>query len=355
MADKKVKIVHYLNRFFAGEGGEEQASLGLDTRDGAVGPARGLQQHLGDRGQVIATIFCGDNRIAEATEEVTQQIIALLESWKPDVLVAGPAFNAGRYGYACAEVCHAVTSHLGIPCVMALTSDNPGTVIYRQYKDEKTYALPTSETAAGMGKALESMARFALRLGTGDNIGHAEVEGYLDRGLRREIEADSPGAKRVVDMLLAKMRGTEFKTEVPIEIPDVVPPAAPLTDMANATIALLSTSGVVPKGNPDRFKHWSNTFWRKYPIGGMSRLEPSEWETVHGGYRTDFMFQNPHYGVPLDVLREFEDGGTIGKLHSEAYLFPGETMQYSVAKKLGKEIAQDLRQSHIDGVVLVST
>jgi len=37
-----MRIVHYLNQFFGGLGGEEKAGTGLESRDGAVGPGKVL-------------------------------------------------------------------------------------------------------------------------------------------------------------------------------------------------------------------------------------------------------------------------------------------------------------------------
>ena len=46
--NRPLRVVHYVNQFFAGIGGEEQAHVGVSVRDGAVGPGRALQQSLGD-------------------------------------------------------------------------------------------------------------------------------------------------------------------------------------------------------------------------------------------------------------------------------------------------------------------
>ena len=35
-----MRVVHYLNQFFGGVGGEESAHLALEARDGAVGPGK---------------------------------------------------------------------------------------------------------------------------------------------------------------------------------------------------------------------------------------------------------------------------------------------------------------------------
>ena len=51
--DKGLRVVHYLNQFFGGIGGEEKADTEPQTRDGAVGPGRAINQVLGGRGEVI--------------------------------------------------------------------------------------------------------------------------------------------------------------------------------------------------------------------------------------------------------------------------------------------------------------
>jgi betaine reductase len=41
-------IVHFLNQFFGGIGGEEKAYIGPEVREGAVGPAKALQLLLAE-------------------------------------------------------------------------------------------------------------------------------------------------------------------------------------------------------------------------------------------------------------------------------------------------------------------
>jgi len=51
-----IRIVHILNQFFAGIGGEDKADMAVAVADGAVGAARGLQTQLAERGQIVATL-----------------------------------------------------------------------------------------------------------------------------------------------------------------------------------------------------------------------------------------------------------------------------------------------------------
>jgi hypothetical protein len=52
-------------------------------------------------------------------------------------------------------------------------------------------------------------------------------------------------------MLQAKLRVKRL-SEVPIHAPERVTPATPIADLSRATIALVTTGGLVRKGNPDR-------------------------------------------------------------------------------------------------------
>ena|GEM_PF-1369473 len=93
-----VRIVHYLNQFFGGIGGEEEANATVDVTEGPVGPGRPLQQLLGDKGEVVGTIIYGDNHINESKDVALEAIRQALVDLKPDLVIAGPAFDAGRYG-----------------------------------------------------------------------------------------------------------------------------------------------------------------------------------------------------------------------------------------------------------------
>src|SRR5687767_6098615 len=98
-----LRVVHYVNQFFAGIGAEDKAETAAGQREGAIGPGRVLQQAFGDRAQIVATVYCGDNHAAEAPGAV-DTIVDLIAEHRPHIVVTGPAFSAGRYGWACGEV-----------------------------------------------------------------------------------------------------------------------------------------------------------------------------------------------------------------------------------------------------------
>src|SRR5262245_17478225 len=128
----KIRIVHYLNQFFAQIGGEDKADVGPQARDGLIGPGRALQQALGEHGEVVATIFCGDNYFSEQREQAIDTLIQVMAEYKPDLLIAGPAFESGRYGIACGAICQAAQKRLGIAAVAGMDEGNVGASLYRK-------------------------------------------------------------------------------------------------------------------------------------------------------------------------------------------------------------------------------
>ncbi len=48
----------------------------------------------------------------------------MVKKYNPDVFIAGPAFNAGRYGVACGTIATAVQEELGIPSLTGMYVEN---------------------------------------------------------------------------------------------------------------------------------------------------------------------------------------------------------------------------------------
>lgn len=49
-----------------------------------------------------------------------------------------------------------------------------------------------------------------------------------------------------------RLNNEEFETELPMPVFDKVEPAKPIEDLSKAVIAVVTTGGIVPLGNPDR-------------------------------------------------------------------------------------------------------
>lgn len=349
------RAIYYVNQFFAGIGGEDKADVALGFFNEPRGPARRFQELSQGSVEIALTAFCGDNYFADHENAVLTSILEEAKKHQISILIAGPAFGSGRYGFACTELCHWLTTSMALPCISGMHTENPGVELYQQYKDKGVFIVPTTEAASGMGEALAAMARLAGRIVKGNAIGPANEEGYIPRGLRLSAMAEKTGVARAVDMLLDKLAGRPFATEIPIEAVDETPVAPPLVDLQEAQLALVSTAGVVAPGNPDGFKTNGNTQWKKYSIERLNSMTDGPWDVWHGGYNTVFMHGNPNYGVPLDGLRGLQKAGRAGRLHPYFYSVPGSFGQISVMQKIGKEILKDMKGEGINGALLVST
>ncbi len=353
---EQIRVIHYLNQFFAGMGGEDRADVPLDFREGPMGPGKRLQVLLGDVAKIIATAYCGDNYFNEHHAEVLDKIHEYVKNHDIKMIVAGPAFAAGRYGFACVEICHFLSKNSGeLYGLAGMSVENPGVDGYRQYKDQKVFLLPTSKIVTGMDDALARMAKFVSKLASGSAVGSALQEGYIPRGFRLDEVEDKTGAERATHMLLDKIAGRPFVSEIPIQIFERGAVAPRISNLKNARLALITTSGLVPWGNPDRFKSFRNNQWRKYSIANLSSMKDAKWDVIHGGYNTMFMYQNPNYGVPVDVCREMERKGVFAKLHPYFYGTNGVQALISVMEAIGKEIALDMKAEGVDGALLVAT
>jgi glycine/betaine/sarcosine/D-proline reductase family selenoprotein B len=344
-----LRLGHYLNQFFAGVGGEERANQPPGVREGPLGPGRALQSLLKEDGRVISTLLCGDNYFNEQGEAARSAVRAWLHEVQPDAVLAGPAFAAGRYGNACAEVCR-LSEESGIPAVTGLHPENPGLLLYR-----RAFVIPTGNSATGMVPALSAMLALVKKRSARLPLAPAEVEGYLPRGIRRPGPRDRSGAERAVAMLITKLRGAPFRTEIPVDKYEAVAPAAPIADIRRARIALVTTGGIVPKGNPDHIRRCSETRWRQYDLTGVDALTPERYECVHGGFFNLPACENPHLVLPLDALRSLEREGAFGKLMDFYCATVGNDQRLADCKRHGAEIAALLRSHRVDGAVLVAT
>ena len=344
------RVVHYINQFFANIGGEEMAHVAPELREGFVGPGLAFNQAWKGEAEIVATIVCGDSHFAEHEKEAKAQILAWVKEKKPDLFIAGPAFNAGRYGYACANVALAVKEELGIPVLTGMYEENPGADL-----KDKILIVPPANSAAGMRKAAPVMAKLALKLMKGEKLGASCEDGYMPNGVRVNFFEKERGSKRAVDMLLKKLADKPFTTEYPMPSFDRVAPNPAVKDLSHATVALCTSGGIVPKGNPDHIESSSASHYGEYCIKGVEKLTAETYETAHGGYDPVYANDDPNRVLPVDVMREFEREGRIGKLHDYFYTTVGNGTSVANAKKFAAEYAQKLLQAGVNAVIMTST
>lgn len=348
----KKKIVHYINQFFAGIGGEEKADIAPEVKEGVVGPGVALEAALGDDYEIVATVICGDNYFSSNLENgVVEELLKTIKSYEPDGFIAGPAFNAGRYGVSCGTIAVAVQDELGIPAITGMFEENPGTDMFRKSIE----IIKTKGSSADMRRSTKLMANLLKKKINGEEVLGPEEEGYHERGIRVNYFNERRGSERAVELLLKKIRGEEVYTDYPMPKVDRVPAAPPIKDLSKAKIALITSGGVVPQGNPDHIESSSATKWGKYSIAGMDHADKKDFMTIHGGYDREFITEDPDLCIPVDVLRELEKEGYIGELVDYFITTTGTGTATNNAKRFAEEYLPMLIEDGVDAVLLTST
>lgn len=345
------KAIHYINQFFAGIGGEEKADHAPEIREGLVGPSLALNSMLD--AEVTHTIICGDNFMGSNTDEAVKIILGFLEDKEFDIFVAGPAFQAGRYGVACGTICKAVKERFNIPVITSMNDENPGVEMFK--KD--MYIFEGGKSAAKLRDDVKVMANFANKILKGEETGSADEEGFFPRGIRAQtwLESGKTAAERGVEMLIKKLNNNPYVTELPIPKQDRVPIAAPIKDLSKANIAMVTTGGIVPVDNPDRIQSASATRWGRYDISKDERLESGVYKTIHAGFDPAAADADPNVIMPIDAMKAYLKEGKIGKLHDYFYSTVGTGTTQAEAARMGKEIVEKLKEDNVDGVIMTST
>jgi glycine reductase len=322
-------------------GGEEKASIAPRLLEGPKGPGNLLQKLFPDI-EVVATIAFGDNYVAENTDRAVQEILDMLTPFfepskteKPVMLIAGPAFNAGRYGLACGAICKAVAAAVN------------------EYRKD-VYIAKAGEDVMSMEQSVRRLGALGMKLLKGE-AKLPETDDYIHRGLRKNYFHSQTGATRAIDMLLKKLKGEPFDTEYHMPTFDRVEPAPAIKDLGKAKLALVTSGGIVPKGNPDRIAAANAQRYGCYPIEGISAFTPQSHQTAHGGYDPTFANANPNRILPLDAVRELEAEGVIGTIHDYYYATVGNATSVASARKFGESIAGKLLADGVQAVILTST
>lgn len=348
---EKRRVVHFINQFFAQIGGEEKAEIPLIVKEGVVGPGMAFASVLRDDYVIVATIICGDNFMSDNLEQTLEEIIGIIRDYKADAVLAGPAFNAGRYGANCGAVCKSVQEKLNIPAVTGMYQENPGVEIYRK----SCYIVQTKNSAVGMRAAVLDMARLLMKVMDGREFPDPEKDRYFCKGFKRNVFVEKTGAQRAVEMLLAKVKGEKYVTEMQMPAFESVRPAKPLSNLQKAKIALVTDAGLTDKNNTQHLESARASKFLTLDIAGMDELSPDDFYSVHGGFDTSLANKNPNIIVPLDIMRNLEKKGVVESVYEKIYSTTGNGTSLVNSMKFGSEIAELLKEDKVDAVILTST
>lgn len=350
------KVVCYVNQFFGGIGGEEAADFEPEIREGRVGPTEAISKQLEDA-EVTHTVICGDNFMGSNTDEAIDRIVGFLEGLDFDLFIAGPAFQAGRYGVACGSVCKAVRERFGVACLTSMHAENPGVEMFKA----DVVIMNGSNAAAKMRQDLKALCRFANKMLKGEPSLGAEAEGYFPRGCRSELfledKRENTAAYRGVQMLIRKMKGEPYRTELAIPKRDLVPAAEPI-DLDEAVIAMVTSGGIVPVDNPDRIQSASATRWGRYSIEGLDRLPnraDDGYKTIHAGFDPAAADADPNVIMPVDAMRAYEREGKFKRLHNYFYSTVGTGTTESEASRMAGEMIPFFKEDGVNALIVGST
>ena len=346
-----LKVIHYTNQFFGQLGGEEQAGAELQIRSGAIGPGLAVKKALGDKGDVVATVICGDNTAAENIERLPGLFCDMVREYEPDLVIAGPAFNAGRFGYACGAICAKVQEELHIPAVTAMYVENPGVDLYRS----QVYIIETGDNAREMAKIAEKMVCLGLKMIEKEVIGAPGVDGYYSQGYLVNIKSEKNGAFRAVDMLLDQVLGKEITPELELAHFDTVRPAPAVKDLKQVKIGLVTDGGLCRTGNPENLEWLAASKFISIGVDGPDTLKTGEFYANHAGYDTREVNGDPLRLVPLDVVWELEATGVIKSLNRTVYSTTGVATPVANSQIIGRGIVERLQTDGVEAVILTST
>ena len=207
-----MRVVHYVNRFLGEIGHEEKTDMGPITAEGAIGPGVLIDRCLDGRGKVVSTVICGDRYFALKQKTAVLKVLEFARREKADIFIAGPVFEAGSYGRACGELCSVISRELGIPAVTGMPIEDPAVGLYRR----DVPIVKTANDGADMADVISRIVRIAMKMKEGHSLGTPSEEGYIPRGLKENTITGTLAAERAIDLLMKKMRGEAFVSEISI-------------------------------------------------------------------------------------------------------------------------------------------
>lgn len=132
-------------------------------------------------------------------------------------------------------------------------------------------------------------------------------------------------------------------------------PAKAIKDPSNAVIALITEGGLVPMGNPDHLPSVRSENYMRYSLEGLNDLVAGQFESVDRGWDNTYVNSDPDRLLPLDVMRELEGQHLFNRLHKYFYSMTGAGTTIENARRIGRNIAREIRNIGISAVIFTAT
>jgi betaine reductase len=197
-----------------------------------------LAAALGDEAEIVGTVICGDTYFGENMEKATEEVLALIEKYKPDLSWLGRPSMRDDTEPPAALCARRWQRSFGIPVVTGMYPENPGVDMFRKQCLHQSRPATAPLACARLCPRWQSLHSNSQK---GEPTDPA-TDGYLPAGSGRTTSPRSAALQRAVEMLVKKLSDKDFVTEYPMPEFDRVEPNPPIADISKATIALV-TSG----------------------------------------------------------------------------------------------------------------
>ena len=120
-------------------------------------------------------------------------------------------------------------------------------------------------------------------------------------------------------------------------------------------VALITTGGLVPKGNPDHLKQAFSVAHGKYELTEDNPLTADNFESIHGGYDTTYASAEPNRLIPYDSMVSLEAEGKIGSFYPYFLTTCGIGTNVESSVMIGEAMVRDLKEGQVTAAILTST
>ena len=195
----------------------------------------------------------------------------------------------------------------------------------------------------------------AVKLGQNGTLGPAIVEGYIPRGFRSNEYVEKNAAQRAIEMLMKRLAGQNPPTEIPLRGFEMVAArgAGPRPEERDDRHRHGRRHGA--PGQPRQAEAGLRRRVRHVLHQGPAELPAGDFKGIHGGYDSTWVDEDPDRVVPLDALRQFEKEGRFKLLLEEYYALCGIGTNVAMSKKLGAQIAEQLKRKEVSAAIYTST
>ena len=76
---------------------------------------------------------------------------------------------------------------------------------------------------------------------------------------------------------------------------------------------------------------------------------------MHRGFYTNIVNQNPNYILPLNVMRDMEQDGVFKDIYPWFFTTSGVGTAVAESKKMGEEMAREMKEDGVRACILVAT